>query len=222
MFAEVTARVHRERPEGTYFIVLAPHQSLSDGLARYTEDGTIPGQLRLDDGRTISAEQRRKAYATIRDIADWSGDLPEFLKEDLKYLYIERTGAGHISLSDCSVSAARLFINFLIDFAMEHGVPLRETAINRTDDINAAIYSSLMHKRCIICGRDGELHHVDRVGMGRDRETIVHLGMRVMCLCRRHHDECHTSGQDVFDERYKVYGVEANKQICEKWRLSHD
>ena len=34
-------------------------------------------ELRLDDGRRITALQRRKAYATIRDIALHTGYLPE-------------------------------------------------------------------------------------------------------------------------------------------------
>ena len=49
-------------------------------------------EIRLNDGRTITAEQRKKAYATIRDISDYSGHAPEFLKEWFKYEYIIKTG----------------------------------------------------------------------------------------------------------------------------------
>ena len=49
-------------------------------------------EIRLNDGRTITADQRRKAYATLRDIADYSGHEPEYLKEWFKYEYMIKTG----------------------------------------------------------------------------------------------------------------------------------
>lgn len=30
-------------------------------------------EIRLDDGRRISADQRKKIYALLRDISEWSG-----------------------------------------------------------------------------------------------------------------------------------------------------
>ncbi|MFQ9151616.1 MAG: putative HNHc nuclease [Blautia sp.] len=55
----------------------------------------------------ISIEQRKKAYATIRDISDYTGYLPEVQKEWLKYLHIANTGCRYFSLSDCSMDTAR-------------------------------------------------------------------------------------------------------------------
>ena len=93
----------------------------------------------LNDGRTITAEQRKKAYATIRDISDYSGHAPEFLKEWFKYEYIIKTGGEYFSLSDCSVTVARQYINVLIDFCLHYGVPVYEPMTNRTDDIDACL-----------------------------------------------------------------------------------
>ena len=56
----------------------------------------------LDDGRHISIEQRKKIYATLRDISDYTGDPPEVTKEWMKYCYIEKTGCQYFSLSGCS------------------------------------------------------------------------------------------------------------------------
>ena len=39
-------------------------------------------EVRLDDGRTISADQRKKIYATLRDISDYTGDPPEVTKRN--------------------------------------------------------------------------------------------------------------------------------------------
>ena len=45
-------------------------------------------EVRLDDGRTISADQRRKIFAIIRDISLWSGQEPEELRLYLEWDYI--------------------------------------------------------------------------------------------------------------------------------------
>ena len=220
MYKSVKVKIHKEAPEGTYFYVLVPRESLTDEVKKLSNDGIIKGELRLDDSRHISAEQRKKAYATIADIADYLGYPASELKDILKCRYIAATGDDYLSLSDCSVTTARHFINYILDFALEWRVPLDDYLINRTDDINSAIYASIKHRRCIICGADGEVYHAeDRIGMGRNRHDIVHIGMRVMCLCRKHHDECHTIGQSTFNEKWKVHGIKADKIICEIWRL---
>lgn len=164
-------------------------------------------EVRLDDGRRISAEQRKKAYATIRDISDWTGDVPEAAKEWLKYLYIGRTGADYFSLGTCSVEEARHFISFLLDFALEEGVPLTDAGIDRADDIGAYLYSCLRRRKCAVCGRDGEVHHWDAIGMGRDRRKVDDSGHRKICLCRVHHTEAHTIGREAFEDKYHVYGI---------------
>ena len=117
------------------------------------------------------------------------------------------TGDDYFSFGDCNVSTARRFISFLLDFALEWDVPLVDNLINRTDDINAAIYSSLKHGRCIICGRDGEVHHWDVIGTGRNRKIYDDSKHRKICLCHVHHDEAHTIGKDTFSEKYHVYGI---------------
>ena len=73
--------------------------------------------LQLVDGRTLSPDQRRKIYATLRDISGYTGYTPEETKEVMKYVYITKTGCDYFSLSNCSMSAARDFINTLIDIS---------------------------------------------------------------------------------------------------------
>ncbi|MEG1367288.1 MAG: putative HNHc nuclease, partial [Oscillospiraceae bacterium] len=45
-------------------------------------------EIRLVDGRTISSEQRKHIYATISDIAEYTGYLPDEAKAVLKYQFI--------------------------------------------------------------------------------------------------------------------------------------
>lgn len=68
----------------------------------------------FDDGRRINREQQKKAYAILSDIADFTGDLPEYVKELMKYLYISRYGGEYFSLADCTVTKARDFISLLL------------------------------------------------------------------------------------------------------------
>ncbi len=163
--------------------------------------------MRFDDGRSISVEQRKKAYATIRDIADYTGYLPEEQKEWLKYYHIARTGCEYFSLSDCSMDTAREFINTILEYAIENGVQLSDLAINRTDDIGKYLYYCIKHKKCCICGRPGEIHHVDTIGMGNDRKHVDDTNYRKMCLCRTHHTIVHQRGLEAFERMYKVYGI---------------
>lgn len=198
----------KETDAGTSMIVTIPEKKLQtlfiDKRIRQTE-------MRFDDGRSISVEQRKKAYATIRDIADYTGYLPEEQKEWLKYYHIARTGCEYFSLSDCSMDTAREFINTILEYAIENGVQLSDLAINRTDDIGKYLYYCIKHKKCCICGRPGEIHHVDTIGMGNDRKHVDDTNYRKMCLCRTHHTIVHQRGLEAFERMYKVYGIVVKK-----------
>lgn len=204
MHTLVNIRQCMERQDGTELVVFVPKMRLGDLVRRKR---ICNAELRFDDGRHISVEQRKKAYATIRDIADWAGYLPEEMKEHLKYEHMIRTGDAYFSLSNCSMDTAREFINTILEFSLENGVPLSEDALNRTDDIGRYLYYCIMHRKCAICGRDGEIHHEDAVGMGNNRNRIDDSSYRKICLCRKHHTVAHQMGVKRFREMYKVYGI---------------
>lgn len=174
----------------------------------------------FDDGRRISALQRKKAYATIRDIADYTGDIPEYMKEFLKYSFIEKYGGNDFSLSDCTMTEATNFISYLIDFCFENNIGTRDTLLNRTDDIGHYLYSCLANRKCVICNGKGEIHHCEgsKVGMGFNRNEINNIGRRAICLCRKHHSQAHLSEKDFF-EKYCVYGIKLDEYLCKKLKL---
>lgn len=194
----------RETEEGTELIVLIPNCSLGGML---TQKHIHKAEIRFDDGRHISAEQRKKVYATIRDISDYTGYLPEEQKEWLKYLHISNTGCDYFSLSDCTMDTAREFINTILEYALENGITLSEEAINRTDDIGRYLYFCIMHKKCAVCGKPGEIHHEDAIGMGNNRNKLDDSNHKKICLCRLHHTKAHELGVVRFTEMYKVYGI---------------
>lgn len=161
----------------------------------------------LNDGRTISTDQRKKIYATIRDISNYTGDIPEATKEWMKYGFIEKTGNRYFSLSDCSVTTAKDFINYLMDFCLYNGIILTESGLKRTDDINTYLIQCICHKKCCICGKMADIHHIDAIGMGNDRSHYDDSGNEIIALCRHHHNQAHEIGRYRFMEMYKVYGI---------------
>lgn len=213
MHEVVTLDKYREVDNGTEIIIRIPDKKIGEFLSQKC---IKKAEMRFDDGRIISIEQRKKAYATIRDIADYTGYLPEEQKEWLKYLYIQKTGDDYISLSDCSMDQAREFINVILEYAIESGIQLSEQAINRTDDIGKYLYFCIKHKKCAICGQDGEIHHEDAIGMGNDRKTLDDSNHKKICLCRKHHTIAHQMGVERFTKMYKVYGIIVKEESSER------
>ena len=169
--------------DGTHLKIFIPDRHLEEAIVKKRIKDCM---IWLDDGRHISAEQRKKAYATIRDIADFTGYAPEEMKERL---------------------------NTMLDLALEMGIPLMDFGSNRTDDIDHYLWACLKNRRCAICGRYGEIHHVDSIGMGNDREKVNDSNHRKICLCRIHHTEAHTVGMAKFEEMYRVYGIKFEEEI---------
>lgn len=164
-------------------------------------------ELTVYDGRLITPDQRKKIYAMINDISAWTGYYPDELKEKMKYLYIEKTGKEMFSLATCSIETAGQFLDVIIDFSLANSIPLRESALERTGDIFNYLVSCIHHKRCCICGRPADIHHLDAIGMGNDRKHYDDSGNEIIALCRKHHTIAHTKGRESFCSLYHVFGV---------------
>lgn len=191
--------------------------------SKIIDQGIKKVELRLVDPRLINHEQRKKAYANISDIAMWNGDSPEFLKEYFKFVTCEKLGIEYFSLSDCSVTTARVYINTIIDFALEWGVPLAVSAAERTDDIEHYLYKCLELRVCAITNRPGaDIHHVDRVGMGRNRDKIDHSDLRLIALSREWHNKVHAQGEKEIFEKFKVKGIRVDKGLLKKLNLNFE
>ena len=179
------------------------------------------------DKRRISAKQRKKAYVLISYIAAWWGYTPvEAMKEMLKLMFVgeAETLRRTFSLSNCDMTTARLFITYLIDFCLLHGVDVGEPLYQLSEDIPRYVWACLMNKRCAVCGRKAELHHCNGsvVGMGRNRKEICHIGMRALPLCREHHTEIHAVGQEDFLRRYFLEPVKIDERIAKVYRLNRN
>lgn len=208
------------------------------------QQGITECEVRLVDGRTITPAQRRKIFAMVRDIVDWATWAKdkrqyqeelrrlqllylidttdsEAVRKQLEYHYCDLLDINLFSLSNCDVSTARDFISYLIDLAVEHNIPCRDSLLNRCEDIERYLYACVANRRCAICGKKADIHEVERVGMGRDRRQIHHLGQLVQPLCRQHHAEVDQIGQASFNKKYHITGIRLDENLCKKlrWRI---
>lgn len=182
-------------------------------------------QVGLPDGRTISPEQRKKAHAIINEIADWTGELPDYQKRIMKFEFIatrmQSLEKELFSLSSCDVTTAKDFITFLIDFVVEHGVPCKFPLYEMCEDIQRYVWINLMKKRCAVCGKDhADLHHFDQIGMGADRDTKYQIGMRVISLCREHHGEAHSNGRTWLTDTLHLEPIPLSAEIGKVYGLT--
>jgi len=176
------------------------------------------------DARPLSSKQRRSCYAMIREVADFSGDTPEEVKQALKLDFwcgeMLEIADTLFSLSDAPMSIVAEFQKWLARFIVRNDIPTKVPMLEYVDDIGDYVYACLINKKCPVCGKQADLHHVEAVGMGRDREEIIHEGMEVLPLCREHHMEIHSTGKDTFFKKYHLTGgIPADKTICRLYKL---
>lgn len=180
-------------------------------------------EITMIDSRPLSAKQRKNCYAMIREISEWNGETPEenkrFLKLDFWCGELLETADRMFSLSNAPMSIVAAFQSWLARFIVRNDVPTRKPMLEYIDDVEDYIYACLANKKCVICGKRADLHHVESVGMGRDRDEIIHEGMPVLPLCREHHTEVHTIGRDTFMDKYHLKPVPADKTICKIYGL---
>ncbi len=180
-------------------------------------------QVGFDDGRHISAEQRRKIYALIGEIAEWVGEHPEDMKQTMKMDFVlnrmQAMTRKMFSLANCSMELATDFISYLVEFIISNDIPTCQPLVDNCEDIGRYVYACLMHKKCAICGRHADLHHVDALGMGMDRTEDIHIGRECLPLCREHHTELHKIGQNTFLCKYHLQPIKIDKQIAKVYKL---
>ncbi len=178
------------------------------------------------DSRSLSDKQRRCCYSLINAIAEWSGSSTQEIKEYFKLEFwadkVDTLADKIFSLSNAPMSLVAEFQRFLITFILDNDVPTKFSLLEYVDDIDHYVYKCLINKKCAVCGKKADLHHLDgsTVGMGNDRTEIDHLGKEAISLCREHHTECHTIGQKEFFNKYHFNnGVIIDKTICKIYNL---
>lgn len=201
-------------------LIRAPYDDWPTMLRREYKECLV----QLVDSRPISDKQRRCCYAILRDIAEFTGQGLDPTKEWMKIKFLaddlEVTADKIFSLSNAPMSLVCAFQRYLVRFVLDWDIPTRFSLLDMVDDIADYIYACLMNKKCCICGAHTDLHHVDRVGMGRDRTDIIHEGLEVLPLCRIHHQEAHSMPDADFFEKYHLPGgIEMDRTLCRLYGL---
>lgn len=204
---------YQEDSRGAWLKCHIPNELIDE---RFLAD-VMYGEIRVDDGRRISSDQRKKIYALIKDIADYTGHHPEYLKEHMKYDFMAKEDRDYFSLSNIDMTTARYFIEHLLEFCFEWSVPLASNTVDLAREINNYLYLCLRYRKCAVCGEKADIHHHEHlVGMGMDRNNHDHINSKYIALCRKHHNECHTIGHKTFEEKYKITSIKLNEQSIKR------
>lgn len=187
----------------------------------------IPIRYELVDPRAVSPKQRALFWALMNDIYNWSGEPVEFLKDWFYTRYTVRTMGKTISLSNaggCSMSDANVLLDDVVDFIFEFGVPLKAGYELLPRDEARFVYRCAINRKCVICGKHADLHHVDygfgnnTVGMGMNRNKVDHTQRELYPLCRSHHQEIEQLNTRGFENKYHVHvkGVKLTSKELKK------
>ena len=135
-----------------------------------TKRGYKECNVQMIDSRPLSDKQRKLCYALIREIADFAGYGTNAMKDLMKVEFMAEvmgdTADRIFSLSNAPMSLVCEFQRFLIRFILDKDIPCSFPLLDYVDDVPDYIYSCLINKKCVVCGRKADLHHVDHVGMG--------------------------------------------------------
>lgn len=178
------------------------------------------------DNRSRTAEQNRKAWALMSEIAAFMGEEKDVVYKQLALDFtaknLEMLQGMLFHLSTASMSEASNFITMLVNLIIEYDIPTKEPLYTMCEDVEKYTYACLMNKKCCVCGKKAELHHCDgsRIGMGYNRETKPQFGAMVLPLCRVHHTEYHTIGGTAFSEKYHVVAVALDKRLAQKYNIT--
>ncbi len=163
-------------------------------------------ELILQDGRKISPEQRKKTFALLHDISQFTGYDMRDMEQEMKYRYYAQTGAEQFSLSDCDMTTANKFLTFMLDLCFEFDIPFRTKTWDAIPvDYHLAV-QCLRYRKCVICGQHADVHHWFAVG-NRSRKLVDHRKMYFMALCRKHHELVHSMGSLDFMDKFHIKPV---------------
>lgn len=195
------------------FWVVKPDQQTNLEHIKTINDGKlvqVPIKYELVDPRKARPKQRALFFALLQDIWLYTGEDKDFLKEYFYYRYTVRTAGKTISLADDTantVSDARFLLDDVVNFIFEFNVPVRTGYELLPRDENHFQYLSISHRKCLICGKHADIHHIDEIGAGRNRNKVDHTKLRLAALCRTHHTEFHQIGLTAFCQKYKLTGL---------------
>ena len=175
--------------------------------------------LDIFDPDSITDLQRKHYFALIGDYTEYTGVPLDAADAYFKYQFmiemdldeLPSVGRGRMDKTTASV-----FLEYLITYFIQNGVPFRKQQFYLTTDASKMIYALTLKRLCVVCGRPhSDIHHVDAIGAGANRKTHNHSKHEFLALCREHHSESHNIGQQSFMSKYHIKPVKLTKENLE-------
>ncbi|EAC8477274.1 hypothetical protein JH67_02950 [Listeria monocytogenes] len=179
-----------------------------------------------------SLAQNKMIYALINDIVkhfcndfeathkrSFRNDV-ETVKRTLKVGFAQESGLKpDFSTAKLSKDQATEFISYIIEFCFQFDVPLSRPGIEMTADINRYLFLCIKYRKCAVTGAPGEIHHVNAIGMGRNRNYYDHTQSKLICLCRIKHMEAEQIGWETFRNKYHVEGINLSAAAVREFHI---
>lgn len=191
--------------------------SLSQVNDMYLEcdNNSLEVKVELVDNRLITEKQRKFIFALCNEISYHLGEDSEYIRLLMQQYNANLRSIEVESLSSCSMTYANGLIDTIINFCIEQEIPFAKKLVDEygyTFD-EKQTYAMCLKRICVVCGAKADIHHVDAIGMGNNRNKISHIGKRALPLCRVHHTECHSLGDDKFIEKYHLTPITIDEKM---------
>lgn len=186
----------------------------------------VTGSFTTDDPRRPSSAQRNLFFALLRDIGRSTGNKQLVMKKRFYDEYFELYDRK-ISLSNetkSSMSNANELLEIVIEFVFENNIEINQAFNILPKDDDYFLYICCKYRKCMVCGKRADIHHVDALGMGSNRTKAKHLKHHFMALDRVHHVEIEQIGRQAFANKYHVPvdGIKLNESTLKLLNIQGD
>lgn len=194
-----------KQSNGRYSVVVEGVDLTDDALLLLDNGYPLDVNIEIQDGKKITVKQRKKIFALVNDIEGHTGNPRDWLRLMFQdYVTMLKGYSKRISLSDCTRKQAGELIDVILEWIFVNDIPLNYKTSDLMKQDQTFLYLATVHRKCVICGKYGELAHYHAVGRGRNRRKIDHTDNRVLALCHSHHREQHDMGMDSFNAKYHL------------------
>ena len=205
-----------KQSNGRYSVVVENVDLTDDALLLLDNGYPLDVNIEIQDGKKITVKQRKKIFALVNDIEGHTGQPRDWLRLMFQdYLTTLKGYSKRLSLSDCTRKQAGELIDVILEWIFINDIPLNYKTSDLMKQDQTFLYLATVHRKCVICGKYGELAHYHAVGRGRNRRKIDHTDNKVLALCREHHQMQHDMGMDSFNAKYHLTDswVQVNKRL---------
>ena len=194
-----------KQSNGRYSVVVENVDLTDDALLLLDNGYPLDVNIEIQDGKKITVKQRKKIFALVNDIEAHTGQPRDWLRLMFQdYISLLNGYSKRLSLSDCTRKQAGELIDTIMAWVFQNDIPLNYKTSDLMKNDQTFLYLATVHRKCVICGKYGELAHYHAVGRGRNRRKIDHTDNRVLALCHFHHKQQHDMGMDSFNAKYHL------------------